>query len=95
METEKRFRIALIFSLPLLVLAMGPMLGLTLPENLFPGFSAKSGSWLQFFLTLPVMFAGRDFYLRGLPSLWREIRTWIPWWHWGRWLLLVTVSGTC
>ena len=72
METEKRFRIALIFSLPLLVLAMGPMLGLTLPENLFPGFSAKSGSWLQFFLTLPVMFAGRDFYLRGLPSLWRR-----------------------
>jgi len=72
MEMEKRFRISLIFSLPLLVLAMGPMLGLTLPENLFPGFSARSGSWLQFFLTLPVMFAGRDFYLRGLPSLWRR-----------------------
>ena len=72
METEKRFRKALIFSLPLLVLAMGPMLGLTLQENLFPGFSAKSGSWLQFFLTLPVMFAGRDFYLRGFPSLWRR-----------------------
>ena len=72
METEKRFRIALIFSLPLLVLAMGPMLGLTLPENFLAGFSARSGSWLQFFLTLPVMFAGRDFYLRGLPSLWRR-----------------------
>ena len=59
--------IAIAFAVPLSVLAMGPMVGLfRLPES--------SGALLayclaQFILCIPVLYAGRRFYIRGYPAL--------------------------
>jgi len=72
LETQSLFRIALFFSVPLLLFAMGPMLGMPLPGWLIPESGSRLGSWIQLLLTLPVLFAGRDFYLRGLPALWKR-----------------------
>ena len=60
LETQSRFRIALFFSVPLLLFAMGPMLGMPLPGWLIPESGSRLGSWIQLLLTLPVLFAGRD-----------------------------------
>ncbi|MBI5518981.1 MAG: copper-translocating P-type ATPase [Desulfovibrio sp.] len=63
---------AFAFALPLLVLSMGPMLGLALPDFLHPERSPANFALAQLALTLPVLFAGRGFYLRGLPALVRR-----------------------
>ncbi len=64
-----QFRWSLIFSLPLLVVAMGPMLGLTLPGWLSPDVSPLTYTLTQLVLLLPVLWVGRDFYLVGFPHL--------------------------
>ncbi|MDK2952442.1 MAG: P-type Cu+ transporter [Kosmotogales bacterium] len=67
----KRFVFSAIFAVPLLIVAMGPMLGLTLPDIISPEFSPMNYGLLQLFLTIPVVIIGRDFYLKGIPSLFR------------------------
>jgi Cu+-exporting ATPase len=57
------------FSLPLLLLSMGHMIGLPLPDFLHPDHSPATFALVQLLLTLPVVFAGRGFYLRGIPAL--------------------------
>ncbi len=64
--------LALGFTVPLVLLAMGPMLGLPLPDFLAPGISPWTHGLAQLALTLPVFWAGRVFYLNGLPLLWRR-----------------------
>ena len=68
-DTEVRtFRLRLIaawaFGLPLLYLAMGPMVGLPVPA-LSPGANAL----LQLALCTPILFAGSNSYVNGLRSL--------------------------
>jgi len=60
------------FALPLLVLSMGHMFGLPLPDFLHPEHSPATFALVQLALTLPVLIAGRGFYLRGLPALLRR-----------------------
>jgi Cu+-exporting ATPase len=62
---------AFAFALPLLVLSMGHMAGLPLPELLDPQTHPAVFACAQLALTLPVLFAGRGFYLRGVPALLR------------------------
>ncbi len=70
-ESEKALRIqfrdliiAIVFAIPVCVLAMGPMLGLFEPFlDPFP-YSA-----LQGLLCIPVLIAGRRFFLKGYPAL--------------------------
>ncbi len=55
--------ISVVFAIPVVVLAMGPMLGLDL------GIEEKVSAILQLVLTIPVIIAGRRFFLRGTPAL--------------------------
>src|SRR5699024_7100172 len=61
-----------VFTLPLLYIAMGPMLpfgGLPLPEVLNPSSHPVNFALIQFLLTLPVIYLGRSFYTVGFKSL--------------------------
>lgn len=62
---------AWIFSLPLLVVSMGHMVGLTLPAWLAPNTAPLTFALIQAALALPVVWLGRYFYLRGLPVLFK------------------------
>ncbi len=66
---------AFAFALPLLVLSMGHMVGMPLPHALHPETSPATFALVQLGLTLPVLWAGRGFYLRGLPALLRRSPT--------------------
>jgi Cu+-exporting ATPase len=63
---------AFAFSLPVLYLSMGHMLGLPLPLSLHPEHAPAAFALAQLILTLPVLVAGRGFYLRGIPALIRR-----------------------
>ncbi|WP_022656689.1 heavy metal translocating P-type ATPase [uncultured Desulfovibrio sp.] len=57
------------FSVPLLVISMGHMLGLSLPSWLEPHSAPRTFMLLQLLLTLPVVWLGRHFYLEGVAAL--------------------------
>ena len=62
------------FTILLLLVSMGHMWGLPLPAIIDPMRSPQSAlnhALLQLVLTLPVLWSGRNFYLLGLPNLWR------------------------
>lgn len=62
-----RFWVSLILGLPVLLLAMLPMVGVTF------GLSPSVSRWIQLVLTTPVLFwAGFPFFVRG----WRSVVTW-------------------
>ncbi len=61
---KKRFFVVLLFSLPLLYISMGSLLGL--PQLLLSDFQNKL---LQFLLALPIMIAGWHIFHSGLLSL--------------------------
>lgn len=59
------------FSALLVLVSMGHMLGMPLPAAIDPMLNPLANGLLQLALTLPVMFSGRDFYRKGIPSLLR------------------------
>ncbi|NJB68051.1 Cu+-exporting ATPase [Desulfobaculum xiamenense] len=69
---RRRLIPAFAFALPLLVLSMGHMVGMPLPAWLDPAHSPLAFALAQLALTLPVVWSGRHFYLRGFPNLWRR-----------------------
>lgn len=76
-EKEKKERLArlipmTLFSLPLLFVAMGHMMGLPLPGWLEPHSEPKNYILAQLLLTLPVVWLGRHFYTEGMAALWRR-----------------------
>ena len=71
-ELWTRFIWSAVFTLPLLYLAMGPMFpwgGLPLPAFLDPAHEPVSYALTQIVLTLPVVYLGRSFYVRGFKNL--------------------------
>ena len=60
------------FAVPLLVISMGHMLGLPLPQALDPHLSPKAFMLAQLVLTLPVVWLGRHFYVDGIAALLRK-----------------------
>ena len=60
------------FAVPLLVISMGHMLGLPLPQSLDPHLSPKAFMLTQLVLTLPVVWLGRHFYVDGITALLRK-----------------------
>jgi Cu+-exporting ATPase len=60
------------FAFTLLVLSMGEMLGMPLPQFLDPHHAPFNFALAQFLLVLPVMWSGRRFYLIGFPALIRK-----------------------
>ncbi|MFV0348286.1 MAG: heavy metal translocating P-type ATPase [Halodesulfovibrio sp.] len=75
-ETKKRLALmrgrlipAFMFALPLLVLSMGEMLGMPLPQAISPHHAPLTFALIQLALVLPVMWSGRDFYRIGFRNL--------------------------
>lgn len=66
-----RLLVSALFTVPLLVIAMGPMLGLKLPDIIDPMHNAFNFGLLQLILTIPVIWMGRRFYTTGFANLFR------------------------
>ena len=62
-EVLRSLFVSVVFAIPVVVLAMGPMLGLDL------GIETKVSAVIQLILSIPVVVAGRRFFLRGIPAL--------------------------
>ena len=59
------------FTLPLVFLAMGPMLGFSFPPRVSPETEPLRHGLIQLLITLPVLWAGRDFFTKGISTLLR------------------------
>lgn len=72
----KKFVIAAIFSVPLLVITMGHMfgepIGFKLPEVIDPMVNPRTFAIVQLVLVMPVMAAGYKFFTVGFKSLFRR-----------------------
>lgn len=66
-----RFIGSLVFSIPLLIISMGHMVGMPLPEFLDPMASPLNFAVVQLLLTLPVMIIGYKFYKVGIKNLFK------------------------
>lgn len=65
----KRFLISVIFTIPLLYISMGHMIGAPLPMFLHPDHAPLTFALVQLFLTIPVVISGRRFYSVGFKTL--------------------------
>lgn len=60
-----------LFTIPLLYISMGHMVGLPLPAFLDPNLNPLNFALAQLILTLPVVLAGARFYTKGLKTLFK------------------------
>ncbi len=67
----KRLILSLFFTIPLFYLAMGPMVGLSVPSSLSGQQNLLFMAMTQFLLTLPVMMIGSQFYKTGFKTLFK------------------------
>lgn len=65
----QRFWISAVFTVPLLYISMGHMLGMPLPEVINPMMNAGLFALTQLILTLPVLVLGREFFKVGFKAL--------------------------
>ena len=68
----KKFVISAVFSFPLLVIAMGHMLGLHLPEIINPEVNPLNFALAQMILVIPSVAVGYKFYTVGFSALLRR-----------------------
>jgi len=76
-EEEKRLwnemKIAAGFTIPLLIIAMGPMVGISLPKIISPEHNLSLFAILQLLLTIPVVYVGKHFYTKGFKALFKRL----------------------
>jgi Cu+-exporting ATPase len=75
LEREKNKReliVSIIFASLLLIIAMGPMVGIKLPKVISPDYNPKSFALIQLVLTIPILYSGKKFYMSGFPALIRR-----------------------
>ncbi len=68
---KKRLILALSFTVPLLCITMGHMVGMPLPDIISPTVNPLGFALIQLILTAPVLWFGKDFYLHGFPNLFK------------------------
>jgi Cu+-exporting ATPase len=68
----KKFIISTIFTVPLLIISMGHMIGLHLPDFINPMVSPKAFALAQLLLVIPVIIVGNRFYTGGFKALARK-----------------------
>jgi len=68
----RKFIVSLIFSVPLLYIAMGGMLGWPLPSFLDPMHYPFQYALVELVLTIPIVIAGYRFYTVGFNAIWRR-----------------------
>lgn len=64
-----KFLVSAIFTIPLLYISMGHMMGAPLPQILDPMHNPLNFALVQLFLTLPVVIAGNRYYTVGMRTL--------------------------
>lgn len=71
LKVRRRLIIAVIFALPLLYLSMGHMLPFTLPvpDVISMHHNPLNFALIQLILTIPILIAGRNFYIIGFKTL--------------------------
>ncbi len=70
-----KFTISTVFAIPLLYLAMAPMLkvlNLPLPEMLEPMMNPENYALAQLVLIVPILLAGYRFYIVGFRAIWQK-----------------------
>lgn len=68
----KRFILSAMLTVPLLYIAMGPMIGIPVPDFISPDINPKVFAVIQLALTIPVMVLGAKFYRVGFKTLIRK-----------------------
>ena len=68
-NTKFRLKISFFFMAVLMYVAMGPMVGLPIPMFLAGTEGAINYAFVQFLLTIPVIFVNRKFFISGFKSL--------------------------
>ena len=68
----KKFILSALFTVPLLYISMGSMIGLPLPAFIDPMMNPITFALVQLLLTLPVIIAGNRFYTVGFKALFRK-----------------------
>ena len=71
-EMKKRLIFSAAFLLVLMYFTMGHMVGLPMPGWYLGTENALVATLLQLFLTLPVVYLNRVFFIRGLKTLWNK-----------------------
>ncbi|WP_129599097.1 heavy metal translocating P-type ATPase [Anaerophilus nitritogenes] len=69
---KKRFFVSTVFALPLLYIAMGPMIGLYLPKFIHPMIHPLNFAWIQILLVIPILSYGYKFYTVGFSAIFRK-----------------------
>ncbi len=70
-QLSNRFGISIIFTIPLLIISMGPMVGMPLPNIVDPTINAFNFSLLQLILTLPIMVVSWEYFKKGFKTLFK------------------------
>ena len=68
----RKFIVSVIFSVPLLYIAMGGMLGWPLPSFLDPMHYPLLYALVELVPTIPIVIAGYRFYIVGFTAIWRR-----------------------
>ncbi|KPU27304.1 ATPase [Caloranaerobacter sp. TR13] len=68
----RKFVTSAIFTVPLLYIAMGHLIGLPLPKVIDPSINPLNFVLVQFLLTIPIVIAGNKFYTVGFKALIRK-----------------------
>jgi len=66
-----RFGISIMFTIPLLIISMGPMVGMPLPNIVDSMINAFNFSLLQLILTLPIMVVSWEYFQKGFKTLFK------------------------
>ena len=66
-----RFWISIVFTVPLLILSMGPMVGIPLPNFLDPNVNPLNMSIAQLILTVPIIIVSWEYFQKGFKTLFR------------------------
>lgn len=69
---KNRLIISFIFLIPLMYVSMGHMINLPLPHFLMGARGSVNFAFLQFLLTLPIVFVNRIFYISGFKALFNK-----------------------
>lgn len=70
-KMKNRFWISIIFTIPLLVLSMGHMVGMPLPSFFDPTVNPFNMSLAQLILTVPIMIVSWEYFHKGFKNLFR------------------------
>ena len=72
-ELKRRLIPQFVLAFLIMIISMGPMVGLVLPSFVRADTSPLIHSLIQFVLVLPVLYLGRNFYMNGIPALFRGV----------------------